>query len=107
MDRRLSKRRSVNLECHLVSRSLNHVGTIENLSGSGMNVSIIPPLSDISIPYGMSFIVKFNEPSGKPIDIHCKVVRLFKSSIPGTARRIGMEVVTLTREYKEYLDKLH
>lgn len=96
----------MSLECQLVSRSLNHEGIIQDLSDNGINVSIIPPQSGITIPYGMSFIVKFRAPSGNPIDIQCKVVRLFKSSVPGSARKIGMEIISQPLEYKEFLGRL-
>ncbi len=106
MEKRHEKRRGSDLTCEIISRSLRFTGLIENLSEKGICALINPTKAVEDIPGGMTFVVKFQIPSGNTIDIQCKVKQAYKTSPSGPTNNVGMEIIYEHQEYKEFLKTL-
>ncbi len=103
MEKRNARRIKSDIPCRLVSRSLNFSGLIEDLNENGICVLIHPTRAVEDIPCGMTFMVKFQIPSGDTIDLQCTVKQAYKTSPEEPTNNVGMEIKQQPPEYKEFL----
>jgi len=106
MERRHSNRRRVSLKSELIARHMRYSGLIENLSEDSLCMSITPPKTPLTIPEGMTFIVKFEGRSGDTHELQCKVVRPFNISPGKPVSDVGMEIIKRPPDYLDFLKTL-
>ncbi|RPI32954.1 MAG: hypothetical protein EHM54_11305 [Nitrospiraceae bacterium] len=106
MERRHLNRTRVSFKSELIARHMRYSGLIENLSENNLCMSIKPPKTPLTIPEGMTFIVKFEGSRGDTHELQCKVVRPYKISPGKPVTDVGMEIIKRPQEYLDFLKTL-
>ncbi|MBI5050982.1 MAG: PilZ domain-containing protein [Nitrospirae bacterium] len=105
-DRRRSKRIIVNLRVELIFADKNYVGFIENISEEGIYMVTAPTNPAIDLTAGTALELKFQLPSGRALNLNCKVKWAFKTPTHYLTNSLGLEIIEPTQEYKEFLKVL-
>lgn len=106
MERRRSKRVTVNLKAERISCTENCSVFIENLSESGIYIITAPGKESTYIPgAGLDLELELN--SGKTINLNCNVKWAYKNSPEDKTSSVGLEIIDPPFEYKEFLRNLH
>ena len=106
MERRHSKRLPVNLNAKVISEEKVFEGTIENMSGDGLEyylTSFVKATRDFT-PH-KSIKLNLQIPSGEMLSLNCEVVWFLETS-PGE-KLLGMKVLNPPLTYKEIIKHLN
>jgi hypothetical protein len=114
MVRERSTRVSVNLEAELIAGDKCFHGIIDNLSNTGLHMTINQKNIANNFPPGTPVEVEFQRISAetlKPIDeklmLNCKVIRAEKTAPGRTTTGISLEVIEPSSLYEEFLKLIH
>ncbi len=109
MERRRSRRKTVNIGAEIASGDTKYQSIIENLSEVGFSVETdtIDPLdSKPRFSPGDEFEVVFNTPSGEPMQLNCRIIWAYKSAPDGLTQIIGMEIIDPSDAYLQFYKAL-
>lgn len=106
MERRHLNRTRVSFKSELIARDMRCGGFIDDLSEDSLRMSITPPKTPLTIPEGMTFIVKFESRGGDTHELQCKIVRQYNLAPDKPASDVGMEIIKHSPEYLDFLSTL-
>jgi hypothetical protein len=94
----------VNVEAELISNSVGYKGYIMNLSDDGLYVITTPTKSSIDFIPGNALQVKFQDHSGKTLNLHCEVewLHIHKTPPSGLTNSMGIEILDTPQEYRDF-----
>jgi hypothetical protein len=105
MERRRSKRVTVNLKAERISCTDNCSVFIENLSESGIYIITAPEKKSTYIP-GNALDLELELNSGETINLNCNVKWAYENSPEDMTRSVGLEIIDPPREYIEFIKTL-
>jgi len=91
MERRNSRRITVNLNAELISGSINQLGFIENISEEGLYLKTAPTRTKIDYTPGRILELKFRLPSKETLNLNCKVIWAYRSPHNGLTSSMGID----------------
>ncbi len=103
MSRRTCQRIPIHLEAKFVSDKASYMGSIENISESGIYAKIT--CMENFTPDTKAHI-KFQIPDGQPLDLECKRAWSKKDMSDNVTEHIGMEIINPPQEYNYFYDKV-
>ena len=107
MDKRSNERLNIAHEAEIISDGKSFAGTIENVSESGIGYIIT---SSMQNPDEFSpekvISLSFKVPSGDTVSVNCRIVWLAKSLPDGKTLTLGMKLVDIPHEYREWINNL-
>ena len=106
MERRRSKRKTVNLDAELISGSMRCTGFTDNLSVNGMYMRIFPSETSIDFTPGIMLEIKLHHLSGEILHLDCRVLWSYKNPPHGLTYSIGLEILTSPQEYQTFIETL-
>ncbi len=92
MDKRNAKRITVGYKTEILYGNESHTGTIENLSGSGVNVLTDPLGPEIDFLPDDPIVLEFKSPSEETLTLKCTIIWSSKIPPQNVRHRIGMEI---------------
>lgn len=107
MEKRRSRRITVNLKAERISGNEKHGVFIENISEHGIHMITSPQKSHEKYVPGKEIILKFFFLSGETINLRCKV-RWAIVKIPpnGLTDSVGLEIINPPLKYVEFVKNL-
>jgi hypothetical protein len=106
MERRHLNRTKVSFKSELIARDMRCGGFINDLSEDSLRMSITPPETPLTIPEGMTFIVKFEGREGDTHELQCKIVRQYNLAPDRPVSDVGMEILKRSQGYLDFLKTL-
>ncbi len=107
MERRRTKRLSVNLKAERLSCSKDCSVFIENLSETGIQMISAPAKKkDLFVP-GSEVEIKLKTSGGETIKLQCNVKWAYDNSQEDMTNSVGLEIVDPPFQYKEFIKNLH
>ena len=106
MERRRSKRLSVDLKAERLSCSNNCSVFIENLSESGIQMISAPAKNpDLFVP-GAAVELKLKTASGETLKLQCNVKWAYDNSDEDMTNSVGLEIIDPPSEYRDFIKNL-
>lgn len=105
MEKRRSKRKSVQIDAELISGNAGYAGLIDNISENGICMETASgDLLGASTCFnaGKEFQVKFRILPKEEIKLHCKVIWSFKAAPHGLKMKIGMDIIFPPPRYVDF-----
>jgi hypothetical protein len=95
MEKRRSKRKTVNLETAITFNGVNYAGFVENMCDHGLHIIASSGKRVTSFIPENKINLKFSSSSSEKINLHCEVrwVHINKTPIHGLMYRMGLEIV--------------
>ena len=106
MERRSSKRITVDLNAERISCTKNCSVFIENLSESGIYMITAPAKNNEYVP-GTEIDLKLKLSKGETIHLNCNVKWVYENSPEDLTNSVGLEIDDPPQEYIEFLKTLH
>ncbi len=106
MERRNTKRVTVNLRAERISCTKNCSVFIENLSESGIYMTTAPAKNSEYI-LGTELDLELELNSGKIINLNCHVKWAVDNTPEALTNSVGLEIIDPPSEYKEFVKSLH
>ena len=105
MERRGSKRTTVNLKAGRISCTGNCSVFIENLSERGIYIITAPSMNTEYVP-GSELDLKLELSNGETVSLNCNVKWAYDSSPEDMTSSVGLEIIDPPFEYKEFIKNL-
>ncbi len=106
MERRRTKRITVDLKAERISCNKNCSVFIENLSENGIHMITAPSKSNDYVT-GTELDLKLKLSKGETINLRCKVKWSYKNSPDDLTNSVGLEIIEPPSKYKELIKTLH
>jgi len=106
MERRQSKRVTVNLKAERISCTKNCSVFIENLSESGIYITTAPTGNNDYIP-GAELDLELELSSGEVINLNCLVKWAIDNAPEDLTNSVGLVIIDPPSRYKEFVSTLH
>jgi hypothetical protein len=106
MERRRSKRLTVNLKAERISCTKDCSVFIENISEDGIYM-ITAPAKNKSYEPGSELDLKLKLSSGEIINLNCNVKWVYENSPEDLTNSVGLEIKAPPEKYKEFLKMLN
>ena len=106
MERRSSKRITVDLNAERISCTKNCSVFIENLSESGIYMMTAPAKKNEYVP-GTEIDLKLKLSNGEAIHLNCNVKWAYENSTEDVTNSVGLEIDDPPKEYIEFIRTLH
>ena len=108
MEKRRSGRIKINLRAEHISGDEKNGIFIENISESGIQILATPSKKHERYTPGTDIDLKFLIPSGKAINLHCKIKWAHLKIPPnGMTDSIGLEIIDPPMQFVEFVKALH
>lgn len=107
MERRRSRRLSVNLKAERLSCIKDCSVFIENLSESGIQMITSPSKNQNLFVPGAPVELKLKTSDGSTIKLNCNVKWYYDNSEEDMTNSVGLEIIDPPFEYKEFIHKLN
>ena len=105
MERRRSKRITVNLKAERISCTENCSVFIENLSEKGIYIITAPSMNTEYVP-GSELDLELELSNGETVSLNCNVKWAYDSSPEDMTSSVGLEIIDPPFEYKEFIKNL-
>jgi hypothetical protein len=105
MERRGSRRVTINLKAERISCINNCSVFIENISETGIYMITAPEKKNKYIP-GTELDLELELSNGKTINLNCNI-KWAEDSADDKSKSVGLEIINPSQEYKEFLKTLH
>ncbi|MBI5056591.1 MAG: PilZ domain-containing protein [Nitrospirae bacterium] len=106
MDKRRSKRITVNLKAERISCTNNCSVFIENLSEDGIYMTTAPAKKNEYVP-GKEIDLELELNNGKIINLNCHVKWAIDNSPDDLTSSVGLEIIDPPSEFKNFVRTLH
>jgi hypothetical protein len=107
MERRRSKRMSVNLKAERISGKRRHAVFIEDISESGIHLVTAPSEAYRKYIPGTEIDVRLRLPNGEQIMLRCRTVWAFHLMPPEREiDSIGLEIISSPEKYLDFIKTL-
>lgn len=106
MEKRRSKRITVNLKAERLSCTRNCSVFIENLSETGIYITTAPSRNKDYVP-GSEIDLELELNSGRIIHLNCHVKWFVDNSPEDPTNSVGLEIINPPAEYREFVQTLH
>lgn len=109
MEKRRSKRKTVQIDAEFISGNAGYSGLIDNISENGICMETISKDLLGNSTYfnpGREFHVKFRIRPEEEIKLHCKVTWSFKAAPHGIKIKIGMDIIFPPPSYVNFYRNL-
>ncbi|RJQ48244.1 MAG: PilZ domain-containing protein [Nitrospiraceae bacterium] len=106
MERRRTKRLTVNLKAERITCTKNCSVFIENLSESGIYMITAPAKNNDYVP-GSEIDLELELKDGNIISLNCLVKWAVNNSPDDLTNSVGLEIVDPPSEYREFISTLH
>jgi hypothetical protein len=108
MEKRLSKRISLNLKTKIISDSKTYDGFIKNVSESGIGYLITSSIH-ISKDFTPKKIIKINFkiPSNEILTLNCEIMWFLRTSPDTEILTLGMKIIDAPAKYKKFIKNLY
>ncbi len=107
MERRRSKRITVNLNAERISGNKNSAVFIENLSENGIYMITAPAKTPNEFIPGSTLDLNFKLSTGETINLHCNVKWSHDNSPDDLTNSVGLEIIDPPPKYIEFIKTLH
>ncbi len=107
MERRRSRRLTVNLKAERISCNKDCSVFIENLSESGIHIITAPAKNPSLFVPGSTLHLKLVTSDSETIKLQCKVKWSYDNSPEDLTNSVGLEIIDPPFEYKEFIKNLH
>jgi hypothetical protein len=107
MDRRRSKRLTVNLKAERLTCSNDCSVFIENLSETGIQMITAPAGNATLFIPGAPVELKLKTAEGNTIKLECNVKWSYDNTEEDLTNSVGLEIIDPPFEYKEFIKNLH
>lgn len=105
MERRSSRRITVDLNAERISCTKNCSVFIENLSESGIHMITAPAKKNDYVP-GTEIDLRLKLSKGETMTLNCNVKWAYENSPEDMTRSVGLEIIDPPREYIEFIKTL-
>ncbi len=105
MERRRTRRVTINLKAERISCINNCSVFIENISETGIYMITAPEKKNNYVP-GTELDLELELSNGKTINLNCNV-KWAEKSTDEQSNSVGLEIINPPQEYKEFLKALH
>lgn len=106
MERRQSRRVTVNLKAERITCTKNCSVFIENLSEKGIYMITAPAKNNEYVP-GSEIDLELELKNGTVISLNCLVKWAVSNAPDDLTNSVGLEIVDPPREYREFISTLH
>jgi len=106
VERRRSRRITVNLKAERLSCTRDCSVFIENLSERGIYMITAPAKKNDYIP-GTELNIRLKLSTGESINLRCNVKWSFSNSPDESTNSVGLEIIDPPERYKEFVRSLH
>ncbi len=108
MDRRLFKRKNINLNAKIISGGKTYDGYIKNVSEGGV-VYLMTFSIQVSEDFTPETIIElyFQIPSGETLHLYCEVKWFLKASLDDKTLNLGMKIIDPPPKYIEFIKTLN
>jgi hypothetical protein len=108
MEKRRSRRIKINLMAEHISGDEKYGVFIENISAHGIQILATPSKKHERYTPGMDIDLTFLIPSGKAINLQCKIKWAHLKVPPnGMTDSIGLEIIDPPKQFVEFVKALH
>ncbi len=105
MERRRSRRITVNLKAERISCTENCSVFIENLSKSGISMITVAKNKNHYVP-GSEIDLELELSNGETISLNCNVKWAYENSPDDLSNNVGLEIVDPPKDYVEFINAL-
>ncbi len=105
MERRRSRRVTVNLKAERISCTENCSVFIENLSKSGISMISVAENNKHYVP-GSEIDLELEMSNGETINLNCNVKWAYENSPEDSSNNVGLEIVDPPKDYLEFINAL-
>ncbi|MBI4847735.1 MAG: PilZ domain-containing protein [Nitrospirae bacterium] len=106
MEKRQSKRVTVNLKAERISCTKNCSVFIENLSEDGIYMTTAPAKNNEYVP-GKEIDLELELHNGKIINLNCHVKWAIDNSPDDLTNSVGLQIIDPPSEYRNFVRTLH
>ena len=104
MERRKLERKKYRFKAYFILDNAKHLGFIENFSEGGMFFTTAPAKTPINFSSQTIHKIQFQIPSGETLTIFGEIRGLVTETSPyGLIYRIGIKIIELSKEYRQFL----
>ena len=107
MERRQSKRLTVNLKAERLSCNKDCSVFIDNLSENGIQIITAPAKNPGVFVPGAAVEIKLKTANGETIKLYCNVKWAYDNSQEDLTNSVGLEILDPPFEYREFIKKLN